>query len=90
MATTVFSTKGQLVIPKELRDAKGFGPGVRVEAVEHPEGVLIRIVPSRKKRPVSDLFGILKPFYDGPPISVNDMNEAVAESAVERYMRSVP
>jgi bifunctional DNA-binding transcriptional regulator/antitoxin component of YhaV-PrlF toxin-antitoxin module len=82
----VFSTKGQVVIPKDVRDAKGFVPGARAEMVDVPEGVLIRAVRRpMTKRPITELFGILKNSYNGPPITVEDMNEAVAEAAVERY-----
>lgn len=90
MTAIVFSTKGQVVIPKAMRDAHGFAPGVKVEAVDHPEGVLLKVIPTRKKRPVTELFGMLKDYYKGPPISVEEMNEAVAEAAVERYLRSKP
>jgi bifunctional DNA-binding transcriptional regulator/antitoxin component of YhaV-PrlF toxin-antitoxin module len=79
MTAIVFSTKGQVVIPKAMRDAHGFAPGVSVEAVDLPEGVLLKAVPARKKRPVSELFGMLKDYY-----------EAVAQAAVERYLRSKP
>jgi bifunctional DNA-binding transcriptional regulator/antitoxin component of YhaV-PrlF toxin-antitoxin module len=91
MTTLTFSSKGQVVIPKDVRDAKGFVPGAKAEMVDVPEGVLIRAVRLPiKKRPISELFGILAPHYRGPPISVEEMNEAVAESAVERYLRSKP
>jgi AbrB family looped-hinge helix DNA binding protein len=89
MATTVFSTKGQLVIPKELRDAKGFGPGVRVEAIDHPDGVLIKAIPTAKKRPISELFGMLAPYYDGPAVTVEEMHEAIGDAVVESYKRSI-
>jgi bifunctional DNA-binding transcriptional regulator/antitoxin component of YhaV-PrlF toxin-antitoxin module len=88
MSRIVFSTKGQVVIPKDLRDAKGFGPGVAAEAIDHPEGVLIKAIPVRKKRDVRELNGILAPYYNGPPVTIEEMNEAIAEAAIERYARS--
>jgi bifunctional DNA-binding transcriptional regulator/antitoxin component of YhaV-PrlF toxin-antitoxin module len=74
----VFSTKGQVVIPKALRDAHGFKPGVIAQAVAHPEGVLIRAVASGHKRPISELSGMLAKFYTGPALSVEEMHEGVA------------
>jgi len=35
-------TKGQVVIPKPLRERQGLGPGVPVAFEERPDGVLVR------------------------------------------------
>ena len=35
-------TKGQVVIPKPLRERQGLGPGVTVSFEERPDGVLVR------------------------------------------------
>jgi len=88
MNTTVMSTKGQVVIPKALRAAKGLQPGVALEVINHPEGVLLRVAKKPKTGSVLDLFGILKGSYAGPPITVEQMNRAVEDAAVERYQRS--
>jgi antitoxin PrlF len=34
--------KGQVVIPKRLRERQGLGPGVSVAFEERPDGVLVR------------------------------------------------
>jgi AbrB family looped-hinge helix DNA binding protein len=34
--------KGQVVIPKRLRERQGLGPGVAVAFEERPDGVLVR------------------------------------------------
>lgn len=34
--------KGQVVIPKRLRERRGLGPGVPVAFEERPDGVLVR------------------------------------------------
>lgn len=91
MTTAIMSTKGQIVIPKALRDAKGFAPGVGVELVDHPEGLLLRRARTKQsgKVPVETLFGLLKDHWDGGPISIEDMDQAVAEGVAERYRRSL-
>ena len=61
------SSKGQVVIPKAIRDAKGLGVGSEVEFVDHPEGVLMKL-PQRKKYTLQDLMNALPP-YQGPPIT---------------------
>jgi len=39
---TIISTKGQLVIPQELRERKNLRPGDELEIEERAEGLLIR------------------------------------------------
>jgi bifunctional DNA-binding transcriptional regulator/antitoxin component of YhaV-PrlF toxin-antitoxin module len=88
MAITTFSTKGQVVIPKALREAKGFNVGVQVEAVDHPEGVLLKAVPVRKKQPIGALIGLLQVRYEGPVVTVEEMNQAVVDAAADRFSRA--
>lgn len=61
------TVKGQTTLPK---------PGDKVRYVILEEGVLIMPV-----RPTSRLFGSLK--YDGPPVSLEDIERAIAEGATE-------
>lgn len=90
MAMTTFSTKGQVVIPKALRQAKGFEAGAQVEVVDHPDGVLLKLVPAQKKQPISALIGLLHPRYRGPVVTIEEMNQAVEESAADRFSRATP
>ena len=71
MATTV-SSKGQAVIPKNVRKALGILPGTRIDFVI--EGRTARIVPMHNGAParVEDGFGMLK--YKGPSVLVEDMD----------------
>lgn len=41
MATLV-TTKGQVTIPKKLRDRYGIRPGIRIDFVASPEGIHLR------------------------------------------------
>ncbi len=57
---SVVGEKGQVTIPKPLRDSLGLGPGVRLEFEEH-DGVLC----ARKAEapdPIGSLWGLLPPF----------------------------
>lgn len=40
--TSRIGSKGQVVIPKELRERRGLAPGAAVEVEDHREGVLVR------------------------------------------------
>jgi AbrB family looped-hinge helix DNA binding protein len=70
------STKGQVVILRELREHLGCGEGTRLEIVSQAGGVVIRPVRSSPETKVEDLLGLLK--YAGPPKTIEAMNEAIA------------
>ncbi len=55
----------------------GWGVGTRLEIVSQAGGVLIRSVQACPETTVDDLLGLLK--YDGPPKSVDEMNDAIAK-----------
>ncbi len=72
------TARGQTTLPKPVRDALGIAPGDCVHYFIY-ENNEVRIIPVR---PLSDLFGILK--YDGPPVSLEDMEHAIAEGATRQ------
>jgi AbrB family looped-hinge helix DNA binding protein len=79
MTTLTFSSKGQVVIPKNVRDEMGFQAGAKVEMVKLADGVILKAVERPKKRPISELSGMLAPYYKGPPLSVEDMHEGIGK-----------
>jgi AbrB family looped-hinge helix DNA binding protein len=75
MATTRLSSKGQLIIPKEVRERHGWRPGTEIE-VEDRDGVVML----RRRKPwppsrIEDVRGSAG--YEGPPVSSTDMNADV-------------
>ncbi len=77
MSTAVVTSKGQITIPKPVRDGLGVETGDRVEFVELERGVYTVIAATRDIR---DLKGLLpKP---AKSVSVADMNKAVRRHAV--------
>lgn len=42
METSILTSKGQLLIPKRLRDKYGIAPGIKVVFEETPDGVLVK------------------------------------------------
>ncbi|MDD9995594.1 MAG: AbrB/MazE/SpoVT family DNA-binding domain-containing protein [Dehalococcoidia bacterium] len=81
MFESSITTKGQTTLPKAVRDSLAVKAGDRVRYVIVDEGVLIMPV-----RPTSRLFRSLK--YDGPPVSLESMDSAAAEGAIERWKQS--
>ena len=76
MFESSITVKGQTKLPKAVRDSLAVKAGDKVRYVILDEGVLMMPV-----RPTSRLFGSLK--YDGPAVSLGDMDPAIAEGAVE-------
>jgi AbrB family looped-hinge helix DNA binding protein len=83
MPTATVTSKGQITIPVEVREDMGLGPGSRVDFVAVGDGEYRVMV---KSRSVSELAGMFR--SSGPPVSTADMNEAIADAVVERYLRS--
>ena len=75
MATGTLTSKGQITIPKEIRERFHLRTGQRVEFEVHREGHLIL-------RPRTRDIRLLKGIVRSPrkrPVSVAEMNEAIAE-----------
>jgi AbrB family looped-hinge helix DNA binding protein len=70
-ATTTLSSKGQIVIPKEIRDALHWEAGTRLTLVSSASGVTLKAVPKETGRRFADLIGSLK--HEGPPLSTEEL-----------------
>ena len=69
--TVTLSTKGQVVIPKELRKRLGWTSGAELIFVETSDGVLLKSKRQKGPHTLVDLIGFLR--YDGPPISTEEL-----------------
>jgi AbrB family looped-hinge helix DNA binding protein len=74
-ATFTLSSKGQVVIPKEIRDELHWETGTELELISTPTGLTLRTKTPSGKLNLADLRGILK--YDGPPISTEELCKPV-------------
>ena len=79
---SALTSKGQVTIPKPMRDHLGLRPGDRVKFFISPDGHLA-ILP---KIPISSLKGIV-PKRKGPPPSLEEMDAAIEGGAVARFVR---
>lgn len=73
MTTATLTSKGQITIPAPVRAALGLESGSRIEFVETEKGKFL-IVPATSS--VLDLKGMLR--KPATPISIEDMNQAIA------------
>ena len=76
MITSTITSKGPTTLPKPVREALGVRAGDRVRYVILGNEVRVLSV-----RPVGCLFGALK--HDGPSVTPEDMEHAIAEGACE-------
>ena len=70
------TSKGQMTLPKAIREHLRVKPGDRVKFFIHPDGTVVML----PKLPVTALRGILR--WDGPPATIEEMNEAIAAGAI--------
>ena len=76
MVESSITSKGQTTLPKAVRDALAVEAGDKLRYVIVDGGVLIMPV-----RPISRLFRSLR--YDGPVVTLEDMDRAIAEGAAQ-------
>lgn len=88
MERTKLSSKGQVIIPKIVRDAHGWRPGTELVVEDTGEGVLLRPAAPPKRYSVDEVFGVLK--YDGLPKTIEEMDAAVLAEARRRNNRWRP
>jgi AbrB family looped-hinge helix DNA binding protein len=79
------STRGQLVLPKALRDRRGWRAGDTFVVEDRPDGVLIREAADDAPSRVEDVFGCLGPAKQR--VSIEDMNSAPGDYVRRRWGR---
>jgi len=76
MATATVTSKGQITLPKEVRDRLGLKRGDRVDfSVDADGNVQMRLA----RRSVSELFGCLER-PDSAPVLLPDLDASIARS----------
>lgn len=82
MKTTRLSSKGQIIIPKAIRQAYKWPVGQEflVEQAEH--GILLRPQDSFPQTCLDDVAGCLR--YTGRAKTLEDMNNAIRRGVLER------
>ncbi len=79
--TSRLSTKGQLIIPKEIRERHGWRTGTELKIEDRDECVVVRLASTIPETSLDELFGCTG--YQGPRRSLEDMEAAIAKGAGE-------
>lgn len=80
-AFTTMTSKGQLTIPKDVRDELGLTPGTRFFITVRGS----EVVALPKNRKLADLAGMLGRPPNGRSLSIEEMNDAIGDAASEEW-----
>jgi AbrB family looped-hinge helix DNA binding protein len=83
--TTTVSTKGQVILPKAIRQRKHWEPGTRLVVEDTPEGVLLKAAPVFTPTRPEDVAGMLA--YRGRPRTIEEMDSAITAEVKRRRAR---
>lgn len=79
MVRTRVSSKGQVVLPKEVRDRQGWPAGTELEVEVQGDLVVLRPVRRVPRTTLDEVIGCIP--YDGPPVSIEEMDAAIEQAA---------
>jgi AbrB family looped-hinge helix DNA binding protein len=81
------STKGQMVVPVDVRTELGFKPGDILDvSIEHGRMIVRRARPAK----TGNFLDIIGPSpYNGTPRTVEDINQAIDAAMAERMQRKL-
>ena len=78
MMIATVTSKGQVTIPKAIRQYLHIETGLSLQFLTRKEGVLIKPI---QKKSVKELRGILKNYRRPRPVSLEEMDRAILETA---------
>ena len=77
--TTTVSTKGQVILPKAIRQQRHWDAGTQLVVENRADGVLLKAAPLFAETELDAVFGSLA--YQGEAKSIAEMDAAIAEEA---------
>lgn len=81
----ILAKDGHLVLPKAIRDELHWGEGTQFTFERTADGVLLKGEPLFPRTTVAEVAGMLKHLYDGPPKTIEEMDEGVMEEVRRRH-----
>jgi len=79
------TSKGQITIPKQVRDSLGLNKGTTVIVIEKDGEAILRPKTGR----AVDLAGFLGKPPSGRSLTIEEIDDAIAEAAAKKFGRSV-
>lgn len=87
LPTTTLSTKGQVILPKAVRESRKWAPGTKLVVEERADGVFLRPVRANPFPPTTIKEVLAMVDYKGPTITLEDMDAAIDAELEERAKR---
>lgn len=81
MPTATVTSKGQVTIPIEVRERLGIETGTRVQFLAHADGTWEFAATGGSVTSIRGMFAVT-----GPAVAIEDMNDAIADAAADRYL----
>jgi AbrB family looped-hinge helix DNA binding protein len=85
MSTITMTSKGQITLPAATRAKLKLVKGAQMDVEETADGKVILTPKPQRTGDIRRLRGILK--YDGPPVSIEDIDRGIAEAVAARLRR---
>jgi AbrB family looped-hinge helix DNA binding protein len=86
MDTTRLSSKGQVVLPKSVRDEHGWVPGTEFEVESTADGVRLRAKAPFARTELDAVVGSVP--YAGPAKTLEEMDDGIRAAVARRYRRA--
>jgi len=83
--TTKLSSKGQVVLPKSLREEHGWAPGTEFEVESTADGVRLRAKGPFPRTELGQIFGSVS--YAGPARTLKELDEGIRAEVARRQRR---
>ena len=85
METTRLSTKGQIVLPKNIRTSREWGPGTEFTVEETSDGILLRPASRFPATSLDQVAGCLQ--WSRKPKTPAQMRTAISREVIRRHDR---
>lgn len=79
METTKLSSKGQVIIPKHIRESHRWDTGLELQVIEFEGGILLKPKAPFEQTNIDDVAGCLH--YTGPTKTDEDIQNAMRQAA---------
>lgn len=86
METTKLSSKGQVIIPKHIRESHHWDAGLELQVIEFEGGILLKPKAPFEKTSIDDVAGCLQ--FSGPAKTDEDIQTAMKQAARKAWRDS--
>lgn len=80
LSTTKLSSKGQVVIPEEVREAMGLEPGVQFVVVYEGDSIMLKVISEPSMKKLKSLRDKVREQAKKAGLSVADLQSAIKDS----------